>query len=146
MDLIEVLINNRTDILDKSVKLLNCAHLKNYSSLDETERINRLSKLYDLVIQCIKSKNLFYIVEFSEKIANERFDKGFDFHEVHTAFNVLEESIWDIIMQNMPPEDFGESLGFVSTILGAGKESLANTYIQLSAKKKVKNLDLSSLR
>ncbi|MGE5435740.1 MAG: hypothetical protein ACM3O3_00810 [Syntrophothermus sp.] len=146
MDLIEVLINNRTEIINKSVNLLNRAHLKNYNELNETERTKKLSILYDLALKCIKNKNIIDIVEYSEKIAAERFNKGFDFHEVHTAFNVLEEAMWESILNNMAPEEYGEALGFVSTVLGAGKESLANTFIQLSAKTKVRNLDLSSLR
>ncbi|MBK7632614.1 MAG: hypothetical protein IPJ23_18350 [Ignavibacteriales bacterium] len=32
--------------------------------------------------------------EYASQIATERFNAGFGLHEVHTAFNALEEEIW----------------------------------------------------
>jgi hypothetical protein len=85
------------------------------------------------------------MIEYAEKIAQERFEAGFDLHEVHTAFNVLEETIWKMIIDNFEPSGLGKALGLVSTVVGAGKESLAITYVSLSGKNKTKTLNLSEL-
>jgi hypothetical protein len=82
---------------------------------------------------------------YAEKIAKERFDAGFDLHEVHTAFNVLEETIWKKVVENVEPSGLGKALGLISTVLGAGKESLALTYVSLASKSKTKTLNLSEL-
>jgi hypothetical protein len=70
---------------------------------------------------------------------------GFDLHEVHTAYNVLEEEIWKVILKDINPNEVGNALGLISTILGTGKETLALTYISLTGKSKPKSLDLSEL-
>jgi len=85
------------------------------------------------------------MVIYSEKIAKERFESGFDLHEVHTAYNVLEESIWKTIIKEVDSADLAESLGLISTVLGTGKEALAIAYVSLASKQKVKSLNLTQL-
>jgi hypothetical protein len=64
------------------------------------------------------------------------FESGFDLWEVQTAFNVLEETIWRCILNEMQPEEYAEALGLVSTVLGTGKDTLARTYVTLASKTK----------
>jgi hypothetical protein len=83
--------------------------------------------------------------EYAAKIAKERFDSGFDLHEVHTAFNALEEELWNRVTKNIAPENLGEALGLISTVLGAGKEELALSYVNLASKTKTPTLNLTEL-
>ncbi len=85
------------------------------------------------------------MVTYSEKIAKERYESGFNLHEVHTAYNVLEESIWKAIIKEVDQTELAESLGLISPVLGTGKESLAIAYVSLSGKQRVKSLNLSQL-
>jgi hypothetical protein len=83
--------------------------------------------------------------EYSAQIAKERFDAGFDLHEVHTAFNALEEEIWNRVTKNISAENLGEALGLISTVLGAVKEELALSYVTLASKTRTQPLNLSEL-
>lgn len=145
MQLSSLLEKNKTEIIKEAVDSLQRAHLKSYSRSDEEENKRKLEKLFGLTNQCVMNENLFPMTEYSEKIARERFESGFDLHEVHKAFNVLEETIWKKIISDIEPAELGKALGLVSTVLGAGKESLALTYVSLASKTKSKTLDLSAL-
>jgi hypothetical protein len=119
--------------------------LKSYDKASlETNRY-RLKKLFELCVSSVSNKNLLGMIEYSDKIARERYESGFDLHELHTAYNVLEESIWKKILEDVDPAKLGEYLGLISTVLGAGKETLALTYVSLASKIKAKTLDLSGI-
>ena len=75
----------------------------------------------------------------------KRYTAGFDLWEVQTAFNVLEEAIWVRVFKSVPPDALAEALGLVSTVLGAGKDTLARKYVSLASKTKAPSLNLQSL-
>lgn len=145
MKLHEILVNNQTDIINEAFTSLQRSHLKHYDSSRADENWQRLAKLFDLTLNGIKSKNLVDMVNYSEKVAKERYDAGFDLHEVHTAYNVLEESLWKCIIKEVDSKELAESLGLIGTVLGTGKESLALAYVSLASKQKVKSLNLAQL-
>jgi hypothetical protein len=58
---------------------------------------------------------------------------------------VLEETIWIHILKELPPTEYAEALGLVSTVLGTGKDTLARRYVSLSSKTKASSLNLQSL-
>jgi hypothetical protein len=145
MDLKELLKTQSAEILENALQSLNCAHLKSYSKSSPSENKKRLLNLLMLTEQCVVEKKLIPMKEYAAQIAKERFDAGFDLHEVHTAFNALEEEIWNRVTKHIKPENLGEALGLVSTVLGAGKEELALTYVQLASKTKTQTLNLTEL-
>ena len=145
MDLKELLKTQSAEILKSAIQSLNCAHLKSYDKSSESENKKRLLNLLTLTEKCVDEKKLLPMKEYSAKIAKERFDAGFDLHEVHTAFNALEEEIWNRVTKNISAENLGEALGLISTVLGAGKEELALTYVQLASKTKTQTLNLTEL-
>jgi len=145
MKLDEILVNNQTDIINEAFTSLERSHLKHYNTSRADENWQRLAKLFDLTLNGVKTKSLVDMVTYSEKIAKERYESGFDLHEVHTAYNVLEESIWKAIIKEVDQTDLAESLGLISTVLGTGKESLAIAYVSLSGKQRVNSLNLSQL-
>jgi len=145
MKINEILLNNQTEIINEAFTALERSHLKHYNSSRADENWQRLAKLFDLTLSSINTKNLIEMVTYSEKVAKERYESGFDLHEVHTAYNVLEETLWKKIIKESDSTELAESLGLISTILGTGKESLAVAYVSLASKQKVKSLNLTQL-
>ncbi len=145
MDLKELLKTQSAEILESALQSLNCAHLKSYAKSSPNDNRKRLLNLLTLTKQCVVEKKLIPMKEYAAQIAKERFDAGFDLHEVHTAFNALEEEIWNRVTKNIAPENLGEALGLVSTVLGAGKEELALTYVTLASKTRTQTLNLTEL-
>ena len=85
------------------------------------------------------------ICEYAQHVAEERFDAGFGIAEVQSAFNVLEEAIWHVVLAQLPADDLLEAAGLVGTILGAGRDALARTWVSLATSQHVPSLDLTAL-
>ncbi len=145
MDLSKLLHEHLNEILSEAENSLSRAHLTHYDKAGEDHNRQKLRALYVLAVRAIAEKNLGPMLSHAETIARERYESGFDLSEVQTAFNVLEESAWKFIMKNLPPAEFGEAIGLVSTVLGAGKDMLGRTYVTLASKSKSPSLDLRSL-
>ncbi len=145
MDLKELLKTQSAEILECALQSLNCAHLKSYDKSSEQENKNRLLNLLTLTQKCVAEKKLIPMREYTAKIAKERFEAGFDLHEVHTAINALEEELWNRVTKHITPKNLGEALGLISTVLGAGKEELALSYVTLASKTRTQTLNLTEL-
>ncbi len=145
MDLLQLLEHSRADVIGEAAEGLTHARLKHYA-LDSGENRERLTRLYDLTVQCVRDRNLNPMNEYAAELGKERHRMGFDLHEVQTAFNVLEEVLWKHITAQLPPEAYPEAFGLTSTVLGAGKETLAVAYVTLAGRgRKPETLDLSAL-
>lgn len=145
MELDKILLDNQTEIINEAFDSLQRSKLKHYNSSRADENWQRLATLFDLTLKAVKTKSLTEMVNYSEKVAKERYESGFDLHEVHAAYNVLEEAIWKMIIKESDQSELAEYLGLVGTVLGTGKESLAVCYVSLAGSKKVKSLNLSEL-
>ena len=137
MSLVESLRDAQDEVLSEASQALQRAHLVHYEAAGAEESRHRLEDLYDLTLEPI--------CRFAETVSRGRFEAGFDIAEVQTAFNVLEEAIWHVVVSRLPAEDLAEATGLVGTVIGAGKDTLARTWVSLAAKRHVASLDLSAL-
>lgn len=145
MSLLQLLHDRRDAIVEDAFHAMERSHLKSYEQAGMDRARARLHDLYQLTVAAIAERKLVPIVKHAEAIGHERFAAGFDLWEVQTAFNVLEEAIWQRIIKELPPEEYAESLGLVGTVLGAGKDALARAYVSLASKSRSPTLNLQSL-
>ncbi|MGD0440409.1 MAG: hypothetical protein ABSB52_07245 [Acidimicrobiales bacterium] len=145
MQLTAVLSDARTEILDEAAQAVLRSHLGHYKTSGEEELRTRLDTLFDIVLECLRSRNLDQVVRYAERIGRDRFTSGYGIGEVQTAFNVLEESMWRHVVAKVPGNELVESLGLLSTVLGVGKDELARTYVSLASREHVPSLDLRAL-
>ena len=142
MKIRELLSREAMDIVDASMITLKKADLEPYKQSLQEENRRRFLALIQLVIEASEAKTLIPMQEYGATIAKERHQNGFCLREVFTAFNALEEAIWNCIIEHTDPAEHAKYLGVVSTILSRGKESLALTYAELVVNdpRPVKNL------
>ncbi|MGA9120054.1 MAG: hypothetical protein WB699_11890 [Bacteroidota bacterium] len=145
MNLHELLQNQSHTILESAMGSMQKVHARHYDQAGTEHVHQRLKALFTLIVRGIKDRNLAPMVAHAESIAVERFGAGYDLWEVQTAFNVLEESIWEHILRELRPPEYAEALGLISTILGAGKDALARKYVSLALKNKTTSFNLQSL-
>ncbi|HNS39634.1 MAG TPA: hypothetical protein PKJ56_05220 [Promineifilum sp.] len=145
MSLLTLLEEQETEIVDEAALSLERLRLPRYQEAGHALSRDRLAELYRLVLESISSRNLVPIMDHMAQVARERFHAGYSIREVQIAINVLEEGIWNRIVSQSPPEELAESLGLVSTVLGAAKDSLARAYVSLASQTKAPSLDLSAL-
>ena len=145
MDLIDLLQRDGERIVAEASEALSRSNLAHYAEAGHAVGQERLSRLFRLTVDSIADHNLVPIMEYMAEVADDRFHAGYSIREVQIAINVLEEAIWNNIVANTPPDELARSLGLVSTVLGAAKDSLARAYVSLASKKKAPSLDLSAL-
>ena len=145
MTLNELLHERMGAIIENASEAMARAHLRNYEKSGTEHTHQRLKALLVLTTRAVKERNLGPMVAHADSIARERFASGFDLWEVQTAFNVLEEAIWTHILKELPPTEYAEALGLISTVLGTGKDTLARRYVSLASKTKASSLNLQSL-
>jgi hypothetical protein len=145
MDLSQFLHDRMGANIASAEETLRRAHLRNYEKEGAEHVHQRLKALYVLTVRAVKERNLGPMVAHADTIARDRFNAGYDLWEVQTAFNVLEEVIWSNIMKELPPAEYAEALGLVSTILGTGKDTLARRYVTLASRSRAPSLNLRSL-
>lgn len=143
---LDVLLSQEGEaIVTEAVDVLNRTRLQHYAEAGAGESRQRLQKLFDLLRAAISGRNLVPVIDYMKQVAAERYSAGYEIREVQTAVNVLEETIWKRVVASVPPEQLAESLGLVSTVLGAAKDSLAREYVSLATKQKAPTLNLSAL-
>lgn len=145
MGLTEAMSAARDDVLEAASASLAHDHLAHYEASGAAESGRRLSDLFDLVVDCLAKRNLEPITEYANNVAEERFNAGFNIAEVQTAFNVLEETIWRVVIAPLPTEELLESAGLIGTVLGTGKDALARSWVALATSEHVPSLDLTAL-
>lgn len=145
MNLNDLLKRDGEAIVAEAVDIVNRTRLQHYAEAGAGESEQRLRKLFELLRQCIRERNLVPVMDHMRWVAAERFNAGYEIREVQTAVNVLEETVWKHVVEQTPPEQLAESLGLVSTVLGAAKDSLAREYVSLATDKKAPTLNLSAL-
>jgi hypothetical protein len=144
-DLTEALSEAHAEVLAAATGALARAYTVHYESAGASETRARLDRLLHLVEEGLARRTLVPVSRYAETVAKERFEAGFDIGEVQTAFNVLEEAIWQVVIARLPAEKLAEAAGLVGTLLGAGKDALARTWVSLAASTHVHSLDLSAL-
>lgn len=145
MNLHELLVQDADGILHDAATAIQRARLKSYEKAGQDSTHRRLKALLTLATRAAQERNLGPMIAHAESIARERFEAGYDLWEVQTAFNVLEEAIWVRILKELPPNAYAEALGIISTVLGAGKDTLARHYVSLASRSRVPTLNLQSL-
>jgi hypothetical protein len=145
MELVDLLERDAAHIVEEATAALDRSRLTHYEGAGHAVSRERLEQLYQFMVQSIRQRSLAPVTEYMAEVANDRFHAGYAIREVQIAINVLEEAIWNHIVAAMPAGELAQALGLVSTVLGAAKDALAQTYVSLASKKKAPSLDLSAL-
>lgn len=145
MELHERMEQWESELLTDATKAIERAHLTHYERTGPDSIEERLRRLYDVTMESVRRRHVQSILKHAETVAAERFASGFDLGEVQTAFNVLEEAIWVRVQKELPPIEQADALGMISTVLGAGKDKLAQTYVSLACATKTPSLDIDAL-
>jgi hypothetical protein len=145
METTEFLTRERWAIVDAATGALTRTHSPRYEIAGTDAVHRRLEALFDSVLEALGTRDMEPALAYARAVAQERFNAGYDLSEVQTAFNALEEATWARVFAVLEPEQFAETLGMVSTILGAAKDALARTYVSLATKTHAPSLDLHVL-
>ncbi len=141
MDLIELLQNKEDEIVDQALDSMMGSQLRHYEKVEPAKRRERLKTLYDVTLKCIVTMSMMPMVNYADKIAQQRFWSGYSLQEVQTTFNVLEESIWNRILAEMQPSESAKAVMLLNNPLRVGKDMIAEKYLSLLSESHSASLD-----
>jgi hypothetical protein len=145
MEAAEFLARERAAVVEEAAAALGRSSARHYEAAGAAEVRARLEALYDHIGQAAETRDLGEMLTYARGLAAQRFDAGYDLGEIQTAFNALEEALWVRVFTGLEPAEYAETLGLVSTILGAAKDALAREYVALATHAHSPSLDLRSL-
>jgi hypothetical protein len=94
VDLDVLLLEAGPDVLDEAYSSLHRSHVTHYEQAGEAFTRQALADLFALVLTSIRTRNLAAMSAYSDEVAVERFNHGYDISEVQMAYNSLEEAMW----------------------------------------------------
>ncbi len=145
MDIVGYLESARGRLLDAAAARLARAGVAPYSAAGPACTRERLGALFDALVASLEQHDLGPALERARTVAAERFEAGFSIAEVQVAFNALEEAVWLAALERLPPAEFAQAIGPISTVAGAAKDALARSYVELAAQRHAPAIDASAL-
>ena len=140
-----LLLQRRREILAASTMAMARTRARHYEELAQETIQQRLELLLARVIDAVRRRDASAICSYARTLAKERFEHGYGLGEVQTAFNVLEEELWHVILRDVEPSHHADALALASSILGAAKDALAMEYVTLAARRHAQALDIERL-
>lgn len=128
MDAAELLARQFDEIISEAAEKMARSHLRSYETGGAAQTRERLKALCSTLLESLQTNSPSSMIRYAEKIGEERFSAGFALAEVQTAFNVLEESIWNKILEEMKPVEFAGAVDSVNEMLRTGKEAIARIF------------------
>ncbi len=145
MTLEATLANAEPDVLAEAHAELERSHPPHYDEMSTDARRQRLADLASLVLDAVAHRDLARVGAYAERLAERRFNEGFDIAEVQAAFNAVELAMWRQVVATTPPPELAEAVGLLTTVFGFAKDTLARRYVSLASRRHVPSLDLSAL-
>lgn len=145
MTLYDDLNNGADEILDQASAALDRAQVTHYKTAGKEVSRARLSDLFEVLLECVRERDMIVMTRAIDSVARERYGQGVGLFEVQTAINVLEEAIWRFVAKHESAETVADGLARVSSILGAAKDRLGQTYVELASSTGAPAIDLDAL-
>ena len=93
--LADVLDSEREGIIDRSLPAVLHNRRSQYELAGAGETRVRLERLYDVVFAAVTHRTLGPVVDYAQRLANERYATGHTLPELQAVFNALEEALWE---------------------------------------------------
>jgi len=129
-----VIANAGERVVEEAAAALGRRDQAHHHAVSPEEHRRDVRDLFELVVRCVREGRAEPIIASSRQIAADRFEAGFDIAEIQGTFNVLEEVLWRHVASSLAGDQRIEALGLVNTILGAGRDALARTYVALASR------------
>jgi hypothetical protein len=116
-------------LLDEVDQRFPDSRLEHYRELEVARE--RVTTMCMTVFECLQDRTIEPIARYSESIAQERLSAGLDIAEVQTAFDLFAEGLQRSVLPQLPTDRQTEAKELIATILAAGKDSLARTWVRI---------------
>lgn len=143
--LITALESKSQDLVDEAVDLLGHRLHPPYRAVDPEVLRRRLGQTMDTLITALRERTPLPVLDYARRVARSCFNAGFHLEDIQTHFNALEETIWRYLVNHEATEHLHEDLARVASIIGAIKDELGRTYVNLAAHHRAPAINTRSL-
>ena len=133
MDASAVLASAEDRVIDEGVAALERSDLADGRSPGGDKRRD-VRQLFHLVVRCMRAGRAEPVIRPCEQIAAHSYAAGMDLAELLGPFNVLAEVLWRHLAGVLAGDELVPALGLLNTIVGAGKDAMARTYVSLAVR------------
>jgi methylmalonyl-CoA decarboxylase len=133
VDVSVVLADAEDRVVDEAVAALVEGDQPDQHRHSTEERRRHVRQLFGLVLRCVREGSAESIITPSGRIAAHCFAAGTDLAEVQGEFNALAEALWRRADSSLEDEQRVQAIRLVNSIIGAGKDTLARTYVTLTS-------------
>jgi methylmalonyl-CoA decarboxylase len=128
-----VLADARDRVVGEALAALNERDQAGCLGSSPAERRQDMEHLFELIQRCVHEGHCEPIIGPSQQMAADRFAAGIEIAEIQAAFTVLENVLWRHLADAVSADQRLETLRLVTVILGAGRDSMARTYVSLAS-------------
>lgn len=146
MTLVETLEARRDALVDEATLALDQARLRHYGKVGAEVARERVGALLDSVMASVRDGSPVAAVQHADTVARDRFTSGFGIEEIQVAFNLLEEAMWRLLVSQGSGQSLAVDLGLIGSVMGAAKDQLARTYVELASKRHVPRIDIDAIQ
>ena len=132
-------------LVDEVADGLHQARLHHYTASSIEVTRERVSNLLDAVLDSLRHASPVRIVQHADAVARDRFHAGFGIDEIQVAVNTVEQALWRLLVRETPAANLADDLGRVGAVLGAAKDQMARTYVQLACREHHPCVDVDAL-
>jgi len=120
-------------VIDEAVAALAQAGQAGRSPLPDGRR-REVRQLFRLVLRCVRAGCVEPVIRPSEQIAAHCYAAGIDLAEIQGSFTIVAEVLWRQLVGGLASEQLIKALGLLTAITGAGKDTMARTYMALATR------------
>jgi hypothetical protein len=121
------------------------ARLERYRRDGDVAARRRIEALYRHLAGAVSARDLDDLLAHAARIARERFEAGFELHEVDAAFATLEDAISRRALARLPLDELGWGIGLVTTALAHARAELGRTFASLAPAARHGTVDLTAV-
>ncbi len=121
------------ELVDEALELLDHRLNPPYKQVDRDVLRRRLHQTMTTVTTALTERTPLPVIDYAREVARRCFHAGFLLEEVQTHFNALEETVWKFMVKEVEATHLPENLAMVASVIGAIKDELGRSYVDLAA-------------
>ena len=142
-NLISAIEHHKEEVIDTVCRRLQKLSSSHYEMIDYERHVEREENFLNAFLQGLRDESPESFLTFVEHLSEQRSEEGYTLEEFEDAFNVVEDTLWDMLVTHFPHDaSLIGMLALISKLFRASKDRLARVFLQeaLSAQRELENL------
>jgi hypothetical protein len=141
--LITAIETYKDELVETTCRYLQKLHGSHYEMIDYERHLEREEAFLDAILQGLREETTESFLTYVNHLSAQRVEEGYSLQEFQTAFNVVADTLWNMLVTHFPPDDaLVGMLALVNTLFRSAKDHLAQVFLQeaLEAQKELEEV------